>query len=129
MRWSTGRRRCGFPSHRKTLPTPAWREGRNAQPSAAIIDSQSVEGASSLPAASRGYGYGGGKKLNGRRRHVIQIVGAPHERYREEVLARVVPRDAADPLILADPRCPWRNRAPSVRAGRPAAGSRAGSGS
>jgi transposase len=44
-------------------------EGRQAEPTAAIIDSQSVKGASSVPAASRG--YDGGKKINGRRRHVI----------------------------------------------------------
>ncbi|MFF0062107.1 IS5 family transposase [Streptomyces sp. NPDC005279] len=44
-------------------------EGRQAEPTAAIIDSQSVKGDASVPAASRG--YDGGKKINGRRRHVI----------------------------------------------------------
>lgn len=44
-------------------------EGRAAEPTAAIIDSQSVKGAASVPAVSRG--YDGGKKINGRRRHVI----------------------------------------------------------
>ncbi|MEV5880930.1 IS5 family transposase [Streptomyces sp. NPDC052101] len=44
-------------------------EGRQAEPTAAIIDSQSVKGASSVPAASRG--YDGGEKINGRRRHII----------------------------------------------------------
>jgi transposase len=44
-------------------------EGRDAQPTAAIIDSQSVKGAASVPAATRG--FDGGKKINGRRRHVI----------------------------------------------------------
>ncbi|MEU8733684.1 IS5 family transposase [Streptomyces tendae] len=44
-------------------------EGRDVEPTAAIIDSQSVKGAASVPAASRG--YDGGKKINGRRRHVI----------------------------------------------------------
>ncbi|WP_328868739.1 IS5 family transposase [Streptomyces sp. NBC_00287] len=44
-------------------------EGRHAEPTAAIIDSQSVKGAASVPACSRG--YDGGKKINGRRRHVI----------------------------------------------------------
>ncbi|WP_405863628.1 IS5 family transposase [Streptomyces sp. NBC_00005] len=44
-------------------------EGRQAEPSAAIIDSQSVKGAASVPSATRG--YDGGKKINGRRRHVI----------------------------------------------------------
>ncbi|MFJ3136608.1 AMP-binding protein [Streptomyces sp. NPDC086843] len=32
----------------------------------------------------------------------VQVVGVPHERYGEEVLACVVPRDAADPLTLAE---------------------------
>jgi transposase len=44
-------------------------EGRAAEPTAAVIDSQSVKGAASVPAATRG--YDGGKKINGRRRHVI----------------------------------------------------------
>ncbi|MDX6352870.1 MAG: hypothetical protein QOF84_7660 [Streptomyces sp.] len=39
------------------------------EPTAAIIDSQSVKGAASVPAASRG--FDGGKKINGRKRHVI----------------------------------------------------------
>jgi transposase len=44
-------------------------EGRQAQPTAAVIDSQSIKAAASVPAVSRG--YDGGKKINGRRRHVI----------------------------------------------------------
>jgi transposase len=44
-------------------------EGRDREPSAGIIDSQSVKAAASVPAVSRG--YDGGKKINGRRRHVI----------------------------------------------------------
>uniref|UniRef100_A0AAU2UVR7 IS5 family transposase n=1 Tax=Streptomyces sp. NBC_00003 TaxID=2903608 RepID=A0AAU2UVR7_9ACTN len=44
-------------------------EGRKGEPTAAIIDSQSVKGAASVPSVSRG--YDGGKKINGRRRHVI----------------------------------------------------------
>ncbi|MGW3661514.1 IS5 family transposase [Streptomyces sp. NPDC005151] len=44
-------------------------EGREAEPTAGIIDSQSVKAAASVPAASRG--YDGGKKINGRKRHVI----------------------------------------------------------
>jgi transposase len=44
-------------------------EGRDVEPTAAIIDSQSVKGAASVPATSRG--YDGGKKINGRRRHII----------------------------------------------------------
>jgi transposase len=43
--------------------------GRAAAPTAGIIDSQSVRAASSVPAATRG--YDGGKKVPGRKRHVI----------------------------------------------------------
>ncbi|MFE1023659.1 AMP-binding protein [Streptomyces sp. NPDC058818] len=34
----------------------------------------------------------------------VQVVGVPHERYGEEVLACVIPRDAADPLTLDELR-------------------------
>ncbi|MFI1106207.1 IS5 family transposase [Streptomyces melanogenes] len=44
-------------------------EGRDTEPTAAVIDSQSVKAAASVPAATRG--YDGGKKINGRRRHII----------------------------------------------------------
>lgn len=42
--------------------------GRAPQPTAAIIDSQSVKGSDQIPAASRG--YDGGKQINGRKRHI-----------------------------------------------------------
>jgi len=42
--------------------------GRDPKPTAAIIDSQSVKAAASVPAASRG--FDGGKKVNGRKRHI-----------------------------------------------------------
>lgn len=44
------------------------REGRTAEPSAGIIDSQSVRAAETVPATSRG--YDAGKKVNGRKRHI-----------------------------------------------------------
>ncbi|MET8537805.1 IS5 family transposase [Streptomyces sp. NPDC005065] len=44
-------------------------EGRSPEPTAGIIDSQSVKGAATVAAASRG--YDGGKKINGRKRHVV----------------------------------------------------------
>jgi transposase len=44
-------------------------EGRNAQPSAALIDSQAVRGAETVGRLSRG--YDAGKKANGRKRHVV----------------------------------------------------------
>ncbi len=42
--------------------------GRQVQPSAAIVDSQSVKGADVVGADSRG--FDSGKKINGRKRHV-----------------------------------------------------------
>ena len=44
------------------------REGRSAEPSAAIIDSQSVKAAETVPTSSRG--FDAGKKINGRKRHI-----------------------------------------------------------
>src|SRR5699024_3165719 len=44
------------------------RAGRNPLPSAAIVDSQTVRGADTVPTASAG--YGAGKKTKGRKRHV-----------------------------------------------------------
>ncbi|WP_405701154.1 IS5 family transposase [Streptomyces sp. NBC_01383] len=44
-------------------------EGREAEPSAGIIDAQSVRAAASVPASSRG--YDGGKKVPGRKRHIV----------------------------------------------------------
>ncbi|MFI6951810.1 IS5 family transposase [Streptomyces sp. NPDC050422] len=45
------------------------RAGREAEPTAAVIDSQSVKADVVVGAGSRG--YDGGKKINGRRRHLI----------------------------------------------------------
>lgn len=44
-------------------------QDRDGEPSAAVIDSQSVRGADTVPAASRG--YDAGKKVNGRKRFVV----------------------------------------------------------
>jgi transposase len=44
-------------------------EGRDSEPTAGIIDSQSVKAAACVPASSRG--YDGGKKINGRKRHIV----------------------------------------------------------
>jgi transposase len=43
--------------------------GRGPEPTAGIIDSQSVKAAASVPASSRG--FDGGKKINGRKRHIV----------------------------------------------------------
>lgn len=45
------------------------REGREAEPTAGIIDAQSVRAAATVPAVSRG--YDGGKKVPGRKRHIV----------------------------------------------------------
>jgi transposase len=47
--------------------------GRAPQPTAAIIDSQSVRGADTVPGGSRG--YDAGKKTNGRKRHIAVDTG------------------------------------------------------
>jgi transposase len=44
-------------------------EGRDAKPTAAIINAQSVKGADTVPRATRG--YDAGKKTNGRKRHIV----------------------------------------------------------
>jgi transposase len=75
--------------------------GRGRQPSAAVIDSQSVRAADTVPKASRG--WDNAKKVNGRKRHLaVDVLGL--------VLAVVVTpasvqdRDGARPLL-------WRLRA------------------
>ena len=44
-------------------------EQRNATPSAGIVDSQSVKGADTVGACTRG--YDAAKKINGRKRHIV----------------------------------------------------------
>ncbi|GAA1025745.1 IS5 family transposase [Virgisporangium ochraceum] len=44
-------------------------EGRTADPSAALLDSQTLRGAETVPRSSRG--YDAGKKVNGRKRHIV----------------------------------------------------------
>jgi putative transposase len=44
-------------------------EGRNADPTAALVDSQTLRGAETVPRTSRG--YDAGKRANGRKRHVV----------------------------------------------------------
>jgi transposase len=72
------------------------RAGRNPVPSAAVVDSQSVRAADTVPRASRG--WDAGKKVNGRKRHLavdtlglllVVLVTA----------ASVQDRDAARPLL------------------------------
>jgi len=70
--------------------------GRDPEPTAAIIDSQSVRGADTVPRASRG--WDNAKKVNGRKRHIaVDAMGL--------LLAVVITaasvqdRDAARPLL------------------------------
>jgi len=70
--------------------------GRNPRPTAAVIDSQSVKAADTVPKASRG--WDNAKKVNGRKRHIaVDAIGL--------VLAVVITaasvqdRDAAKPLL------------------------------
>ena len=70
--------------------------GRDPQPTAAVIDSQSVKGDATVPAASRG--YDAGKKINGRKRHiVVDCLGLLLAVM--VTAANVTDRDAAMPLL------------------------------
>jgi transposase len=71
--------------------------GRNTEPTAAVIDSQSVRAAATVPKASRG--WDNAKKVNGRKRHIAVDTGG----LLLEVLATpasVQDRDAARPLLF-----------------------------
>jgi transposase len=71
--------------------------GRQAEPTAAVIDSQSVRAAATVPKASRG--WDNAKKVNGRKRHIavdttgllLEVLATP---------ASVQDRDAARPLLF-----------------------------
>ncbi|MFF8618913.1 transposase [Streptomyces sp. NPDC015350] len=55
--------------HGRLRGTLREREGRESEPTAGIIDAQSVRAAATVPAASRG--YDGGKKVPGRKRYIV----------------------------------------------------------
>ena len=81
--------------------------GRDPRPTAAVIDSQSVKAAGTVPRASRG--WDNAKKVNGRKRHIaVDATGL--------VLAVVITaasvqdRDAAKPLLWNLSRCCTRVR-------------------
>jgi transposase len=92
--------------------------GRAAEPTAAVIDSQSVRAAATVPRSSRG--WDNAKKVNGRKRHIavdtsgllLEILATP---------ASVQDRDAARPLLFNLHRARRRVRrawADSVYAGK-----------
>jgi transposase len=92
--------------------------GRDAEPTAAVIDSQSARAAATVPKASRG--WDNAKKVNGRQRHIAADTGG----LLLEVLATpasVQDRDAAWPLLFNLKRARRRIRrawADSVYAGK-----------
>src|SRR5579875_334920 len=70
--------------------------GRKAEPTAAIIDSQSVRAADTVPKATRG--WDNAKKVNGRKRHIaVDALGLLLEVL--VTAASVQDRDAAKPLL------------------------------
>ncbi|WP_251023408.1 transposase [Streptomyces sp. ISL-10] len=64
-----GRFYACFEFHERLHGTDREREGREAESTAGIIDAQSVRAAATVPASSRG--YAGGKKVPGRKRHIV----------------------------------------------------------
>jgi transposase len=73
------------------------REGRNPEPSAGLIDSQSVQGADTVGRESRG--YDAGKKVNGRKRFIVtDTLGLLLTVV--VVTASVQDRDGAKPVLL-----------------------------
>ncbi|MCY7342003.1 MAG: IS5 family transposase [Pseudonocardia sp.] len=73
-------------------------EGRDPLPTAAIIDSQSVRGADTVPAATRG--YDAGKKINGRKRDIAVDTGGLLLAV-VVTIAGIQDRDAAHRLLTA----------------------------
>ncbi|OKI37832.1 transposase [Streptomyces sp. TSRI0281] len=85
---------------------------RAPEPTAGIVDSQSVKAAASVPASSRG--FDGGKKINGRKRHIVVdttgllltvMVTAANVTDREaaqDLLARLIRRFFLLRLVWAD---------------------------
>lgn len=73
-------------------------EGRDPLPTAAIIDSQSVRGADTVPGTTRG--YDAGKKINGRKRHIAVDTGGLLLAV-VVTIAGIQDRDAAHRLLTA----------------------------
>ncbi|MFI6289919.1 IS5 family transposase [Streptomyces sp. NPDC051018] len=80
--------------------------GRDPEPTAAVIDSQSVKADAVVGADSRG--YDGGKKINGRRRHLIcDTIGL-------FLQIRVLPAHVTDRQAAADMLPALRERFPTI---------------
>jgi len=94
LRWNT----CGAVTalHGALREQARQAMGRHATPTAAVIDSQSIRGAPTVPRASRG--WDNAKKINGRKRHIAVdtsglLLGVVI------TAASVQDRDAARPLL------------------------------
>ena len=70
--------------------------GRNAEPTAAVVDSQSIRAADTVPKASRG--WDNAKKVNGRKRHIAVDTGGLLLAV-VITAANVQDRDGARPLL------------------------------
>jgi transposase len=102
-------------------------DGRGPVPTAAVIDSQTVRAADTVPTASGG--YDGGKKIKGRKRHVAVDIGGL-------LLAVVVTtaslrtatvRSASPPRCARrSPRSPWCGPTPGTQAGSSVTRARSG---
>jgi transposase len=97
-------------------------EGRNPEPSAGLVDSQTVRGADTVGADSRG--YDAGKKINGRERFIVTdtlgllitvVVCAAH--YRRPMAGQSETADAFE-SASRDHQCDAIRRAPGRRRGR-----------
>lgn len=80
------------------------REGREAEPTAGIIDAQSVRAAATVSAASRG--YDGGKKVPGRSSHPRSARRLAFERT-PSTFAGVVSRPSSPTAISLTLSDPW----------------------
>jgi transposase len=95
LRWNASGATLALHDQLRALARAA--AGRHAEPTAAVIDSQSVRAAPTVPKASRG--WDAAKKVNGRKRHIavdatgllLEVLATP---------ASVQDRDAARPLLF-----------------------------
>ncbi|MFJ8545906.1 IS5 family transposase [Streptomyces sp. NPDC093586] len=79
--------------------------GRDPEPTAGVIDAQSVRGAAPVPAATRG--FDGGKKVNGRKRHIVVDTLGPLLVV-VVTAASVTDRDAGQALLVRLRERHWR---------------------
>ena len=78
--------------------------GRNAEPTAAVIDSQSVRAADTVPKATRG--WDNAKKVNGRKRHIAVDTTGPGAGRGDHRRVRPGPRRGPAAAVEPAPRLP-----------------------